>query len=137
MLGTQDTPRDVPGRICPIFVRVRTLLTAPTPPQGFPASTSGPARCRVSPKAVFNHSMYFWKLSGILCPAEPCVLFPTNCFSISSSHLLALPAYATCISWGFLVLQINMGKQRELPPPLNHEPPKRTPSPVCCGQAHK
>lgn len=59
-----------------------TALPQPGAGTGF-----GPGRCRVSHKAVFKHSVYFWKLSGTLCRAEPCVLFPINCFSISSSNL--------------------------------------------------
>lgn len=41
-----------------VFVRVRTLPTVHTPSQGLPASASGPGRCRVSPKAVFNHCVF-------------------------------------------------------------------------------
>lgn len=93
--GHRTHPRGVPGRVCP------TQLPCPGPSTlspALPASSSGPGKCRVSPKAGFNHSVYFWKLSGILCPAEPCVLFPANSFSSSSSssHLLALPSSATC-----------------------------------------
>lgn len=56
-------------------------------PQAGAVTGFSPGRCWVSHKTVFNHSVYFWKLSGIICPAEPWVLFPINYFSIISSNL--------------------------------------------------
>lgn len=68
----------------------------PTPTVPLPAACAvrgfGTGRCHVSRKVGFSHCVYFWKLSGIFCPAEPCFLSAINCFFTISSNLLAQTA---------------------------------------------